>query len=287
LREATGVDVAYRDDGALALAFNDEEAEHLLSRLAWQRDAGLRVERLTSEEVRAREPALAPCVMALRFADDHQVDNLLVVRALTQAVARAGIPIVGAHARRLQHDGTRVTGVELDGATRQAAHVVLACGSWSALVEGTGLPARAVAPVRGQMIELETRPTPLSHVIFGDEGYLVPRRDGRVLCGSTEEHTWDKQVTPAGLERLVGRVRRLCPSLAEAPIARSWSGLRPGTPDGLPLLGPSPLVGLHLATGHYRNGILLLPITTEIVTASVTGDAPPLPLAPFAVARLS
>jgi glycine oxidase len=178
-----------------------------------------------------------------------------------------------------------VTGVELDGGTRPAAHVVLACGSWSALVDGVGLPARAVAPVRGQMIELETRPTPLRHVIFGDGGYLVPRRDGRVLCGSTEEHTWDKQVTPAGLERLVGRVRRLCPALAEAPIARSWSGLRPGTPDGLPILGPSPLAGLHLATGHYRNGILLLPITTEVVVASVTGAAPPVPLAPFSPAR--
>src|SRR4051794_23457881 len=144
LHEATGVDPAYRDDGTLAIALEDDQAEHLLARLAWQRAAGLRVERLTPAEVRAYEPALGPCVLGLRFPDDHQVDNLLVVRALTQAVARAGVPIVTAHARRVLHDGSRVTGVELDGGSRAAGHVVLACGSWSALVDGTGLPARAV-----------------------------------------------------------------------------------------------------------------------------------------------
>jgi glycine oxidase len=287
LEARTGIDVAYRDEGTLAVALDEAQAEKLVERLAWQRAAGLRCQVLEPASARELEPRLGDCVLAAHFPGDHQVDNLRVVRALAQAVAQAGVPIVRAEARRVLHQGGRVAGVELDGEIARAAEVVLACGSWSTLVPGAGLPPSAVVPVRGQMIEFELQAAPLRHVIFGDDGYLVPRKDGRVLCGSTEEHAgWVKEVTPAGLERLRARAARLCPPLGTRPIARSWSGLRPGTPDGLPLLGPSPIAGLHLATGHYRNGILLLPLTAEIVAASVTGATAPLSIAPYSAARL-
>jgi glycine oxidase len=287
LEARSGVSLAYRDDGTLAVALDDAEADALLQRLAWQRALGLPVQRLSPAEVKELEPALAECRLALRFPNDHQVDNLRVVQALAQAVTRAGIPIVSAEVGRVLHRHGRVYGLELDGASVPATRVVVACGSWSTLVDGVGLPERAVTPVRGQMIELAVEPVPLRHVIFGDHGYLVPRRDGRLLCGSTEEDVgWVKEVTPAGLSRLGERLHRLCPLLAEAPIARSWSGLRPGTPDGLPILGPTPIDGLHLATGHFRNGILLLPITTALLAASVTGETAPLPLGPYSASRL-
>ncbi len=291
LRAATGIDIAYRTDGALVVALHEHELDLLRARQAWQTAAGLQVERLSAAEVRALEPALGETHGALRFAGDHQVDNRRLARAVEQAAAQAGVRFVSAQARRVLHDGARVTGADLDGTPQVAGQVVLACGSWSALLDGAGLPAQAVVPIRGQMIELETRPPPLRHVVFGDDGYLVPRADGRVLCGSTEEHAgFRKEVTPAGLERLARRVARLCPALGEARVARSWSGLRPGTADGLPLLGPTALVGLHLATGHFRNGILLAPITARLIASIVTGERTAaglgIDLAPFSVARL-
>jgi glycine oxidase len=288
LRALTGVDVAYRTDGTLVLALDEEEDEALRARQAWQRAAGLEVERLTAADLREREPALGPAVSALRFAGDHQVDNRLLVAALQQAAAQAGVQFRCAQARRILSDGTRATGADLDGERVEAGQVILACGSWSSLLEGCGLAPGAVHPVRGQMIELETRPPPLRHVVFGDHGYLVPRADGRVLCGSTEEHVgWQKEVTAAGLARLGARAARLCPTLSDARVARSWAGFRPGTPDGLPLLGPTPLAGLHLATGHHRNGILLLPITAGALAAVVTGAAPPVELRAFSPSRLA
>jgi glycine oxidase len=277
---ATGIDPAYRDDGTVALALDDTDAEALARRIAWQREAGLPVEELTADALHALEPALAPARLAARFPDDHQVDNVRVVQALIQAARRAGVAILATDAHRVVGAHGRVTGVAVDGAVLEAQKVVITAGSWSAQ-----LGANAVKPVRGQMIELAVTP-PMRHVVFGDGGYLVPRKDGRLLCGSTEEHTgFDKSVTAEGLERQRVRLARLCPSLAAEPTARSWSGLRPGTPDGLPLLGPGTLEGLFVASGHFRNGILLLPATASIVTDLCTGARPSLDLAPFSPQR--
>jgi glycine oxidase len=285
---ATGVDVGFRDRGTLALAFDEDEAERLRARAAWQREAGLAVETLASGDVRALEPALAPCTFALRFPDERQVEAPNLMAAVALAASHAGVRLVTGDALRVLHDGARVRGVEVVGRTYEAAHVVVACGAWSSTsgLGGDALAERAVYPLRGQLLELDTRPPLLEHLVFADGGYLVPRSDGRVVVGSTEEDAgFQKEVTCAGLERLCVRARRVCPALAERPITRSWSGLRPASRDGLPLLGTSELAGLHVAAGHYRNGILLGPITAEIVAALVTSAPPPVDVRAFSPSR--
>jgi glycine oxidase len=280
LEARSGVDPAYRDDGTVALAVDADEAESLAHRISWQRAAGLAVEELSPAGLRAHEPALGDALLCARFPGDHQVDNLRVVEALALAARRAGVEVIAAPAKAVVESQGRARGVALDGAVLDADRVVVAAGSWSSRFGGL-----AVEPVRGQMIELAL-PPPMRHVIFGDGGYLVPRRDGRLLCGSTEERAgFAKAVTDDGLARLRARVSRLCPALAAAPIARSWSGLRPATPDGMPLLGPGAVDGVVIATGHFRNGILLTPLTASIVAALVTGATPPVELAPFSPDR--
>jgi glycine oxidase len=286
LRATVGLDIGYRQEGTLVVADSDEELTHLQDRLRWQRAAGLPVAALDPAELRALEPALAPARAALRFADDHQVDNRLLVRALEVACARAGVRFVTAGARRLLSDGGRAAGVELDQGRLSAGSVVVALGSWSGLIEGVPELAQPVRPLRGQLLELRLPAPPFAHVVFGAGGYLVPRGDGRVLVGSTAEWVgFRKEVTAEGLATLLARAIRLCPALAEAPVASFWSGLRPTTADRLPLLGPGPLPGLFFATGHHRNGILLAPITGELIAACVSGAPPALDLAPFSPMR--
>jgi glycine oxidase len=161
---------------------------------------------------------------------------------------------------------------------------VLACGSWSSQVAGALAPD-AIEPVRGVVVEL--RGAELRHVIFGDGGYLVPRGDA-ILVGSTEEHCgFQRAVDRAGAERQLARAARLCPRLADAQVSFAWCNFRPTARDGLPLVGADEVDGLFLATGHYRNGILLAPVTAAAIAALVTGERPPVDLAPFAGARLA
>jgi glycine oxidase len=148
------------------------------------------------------------------------------------------------------------------------------------------MPPGAVTPVRGQMIELHAAAPPVRHVVFGAGGYLVPRADGRVLIGSTEERVgFAKEVTAAGLGTLCARAARLCPPLAALPVADHWSGLRPASADALPYLGATAITHLWMASGHFRNGVLLAPLTGEIVAALVTGAAVPLDLTAVAPSR--
>ncbi len=287
LQAATGMDIGYRLSGVLVLA-DGEGAAALEERAAWQRRIGLRVELLSAAEAKRLEPALGEHTVALRLAEEGQVDPPQLMRALQLAAARAGAEFATAYVRRVHHDGITVRGVDVEGETIESPIVVVAAGSWSGLVDGAALPARAVRPIRGQMVELETRPAPFQHVLFGHAGYLVARSDGRIAVGSTmEEVGFRKEVTAAGLERLLRMACRLVPALAEAPVRRFWAGFRPATEDRLPFLGPTPIRGLHLATGHLRNGILLTPITADAVVAAIVGEPPPIDLAPFSVARLA
>ena len=209
------------------------------------------------------------------------------MRATVVACARAGVRFVRAEVRRVRHAGRRVLGIDTDDGPHDAAHVVVAAGAWSALVEGVPLPAGAVTPVRGQMIELRAAAPPLlRHVVFGAGGYLVPRADGRVLVGSTEEHVgFAREVTAAGRGTLTARAARLCPALGALPVADHWSGLRPASADALPYVGATPIAGLWLAAGHFRNGILLAPLTGEIVAALVTGGTVPVDVTALSPAR--
>ncbi len=190
--------------------------------------------------------------------------------------------------RRVVIDKGAATGLELDGETLPAGTVVVAAGSWSGLVEGGGVPSTVVRPARGQLVSIETRPPLFRHVVAVRGGYLVPRRDGTVLAGSTVEMAgFRKQVTVGGLAGILTLARTLVPALADAPVTATWSNFRPFTEDHLPVLGATPVRGLVLATGHFRNGILLAPITAEAIAELVATGRSAIDLKPFSVARFA
>jgi glycine oxidase len=290
LRDLTGIDVGYDRSGVLAVAF-DEAGEAVLSaRRAWQLGRGLRVDSLSGEAAREREPALGPAVRAaLAFTDDAQVVARELARAFSQAAAGAGAQfLTGRYVRRVVVEGGAVVGVELDGDTLSAGVVVVAAGSWSGLVEGAGVPAAVVRPARGQLVSIETRPPLFRHVVSAPGGYLVPRRDGTVLAGSTVEMAgFRKEVTVGGLAAILTLARTLIPALADAPVTASWSNFRPFTEDHLPVLGATAVRGLVLATGHFRNGILLAPITAWAIAELIATGKSPIDLTPFAIERFA
>jgi glycine oxidase len=283
LHALTGVDVAYLPSGLLHVAFDEAGARRLEATVGWQKERGLRAELLGPREVHLLEPQLSGAlVAAARFPDDHQVDNRLLTRALMMAAAKVGATFRTGYVRGVVEAQGRVVGVDLDGETLRADAVVIAAGSWSGLVQGISLDPRVVRPARGQMVQLQTRLPLLSHVVFSDKGYLIPRADGRIIAGSTLEFAgFEKHVTAEGLQRILALALELCPALASAPVQETWAGLRPYTEDHLPILGAGPLPGLFLATGHFRNGILLAPITARLLAQAVRGESPLVDLSPF------
>lgn len=289
LESETGAHVHYRRDGTLVVALDTAAARTLARRAQRQRARGLRAEWLEGAEARALEPEITPeAPGALHLPDDHQIDNVALLAAVGASLGR--LPAVevrsGTGVEAIVERGGRVAGVRLDGATVPARLVVLAAGAWSGGLGG--LPRRVpVRPVKGQMAALAPQRPPFRKIVGGRGVYCVPRDDGRVLVGATvEEAGFDTTVDPAAVERLLAVARAVVPVLERAPIVRAWAGLRPGTADDLPLLGPDPeLEGLIWAAGHFRNGILLAPLTAEVVAAAVRGQPPPVDLRPFAPDR--
>lgn len=284
----SGLWVSFTRKGTLEVALDDDHAMLLAGRAEKLQRAGLPVTVLDGDEVRRLEPGLSPEARgALFFEQEGAVDPKLIGRATATAAMRAGARYLTGQVKRIVHEGGRVTGVEHESGRIAAGAVVLAAGSWSLQVEGHGLPAGAVRPVRGQIAVLDTRPPLLSRVIFSGHGYVVPRADGRILCGSTmEEAGYEKAVTAEGLRHVLEVALEVAPALAKAPVVETWSNFRPASPDGEPILGAGAVPNLFYATGHTRNGILLAPITADAVTAAVLGAAPPVDLAPFSPARL-
>lgn len=276
LREETGIDVAYSDEATLYLSLTEADDAVLEERYGWQEAAGLGTERLDAAAARALEPAINPEVRwGLRFSGDHQVDNRLLSRAAWIAAARTGAEFrIGAEAAALVHRGDRVGGVRLaTGEAIEAERVVLAGGAWTSLLGG--LPRELpVVPVRGQIVSIESAPPVFRHVVDSPRCYTVPRADGRLLVGSTAEWVgYRKAVTPRGIRGLLDAATEIAPSLLDAPIAETWSGLRPWSADGMPILGADPdLPGLFYATGHSRHGILLAPLTARMVVQALSGE---------------
>jgi glycine oxidase len=286
LEARSGVAIGYRAEGSYMVAFDHAEAERLEARARWQRKAGLAVEMLDGDALAKRAPALAPATLALFLPHDHQVDPRRLIGALVTASSRAGAKIERAEVRALRRDGARVSGVLTDLGPTHAGAVVLAAGAWSGLVEGAPLSTAQVVPVRGQMIAFDAASVALDQVVFGDGGYLVPRAGGRILCGSTEEQVgFNKEITEPGIYGLRMRAARLCPALAGLPMVERWCGLRPASADALPYLGATALGGLYAATGHFRNGVLLAPLTAEIMAALVTGGTVPVDISALSPAR--
>jgi glycine oxidase len=285
----SGMSVGLRTLGTLEVALDDDHAKILAARADKILAHGLPVEVLDDAAVRRLEPAISPEARgALFFADEASLDPRALARASYVAAARAGATFVTGQVRRIVTEGGRATGVEHDSGRIEAGAVVLAAGSWSLLVEGHGLPAGAVRPVRGQIAVLDTRPPLLSRVVFSGHGYVVPRPDGRILCGSTmEEVGFEKAVTAGGLRHVLDVGIGIAPALERAPVVETWSNFRPASPDGEPILGTGTVPGLLYATGHTRNGILLAPITADAIAAAILGRPPPVDLAPFSAARLA
>jgi glycine oxidase len=284
----SGMHVGFRALGTLEAALDDDHARLLAARAERLVAHRLPVEVLDGEQARALEPGLSPAARgALLFGDEASVDARALARAVATAAARAGATFVQGQVRRIATEGGRATGVDHESGRIDAGAVVLAAGSWSMLVEGHGLPPRAVRPVRGQIAVLDTRPPLLSRVVFSGNGYVVPRPDGRILCGSTmEEVGFEKAVTAGGLRHVLEVGIEIAPALARAPVVESWANFRPASPDGEPILGAGEVPDLFYATGHTRNGILLAPVTADAIAAIVLGEPSPVDLAPFSPARL-
>ena len=273
LRETTGVDIGYRRSGALEIATTSEQVEALQARVAAHRAFGLRAELLDSAAARNVEPELSPeMACAAHFPDEAQVDPPQLLRALVAAIARAGIEVrSGATVASIIEEQGRCAGVALD--SREVLHadaVVLAAGSWSSLVPGIPSAVPPVRPVRGQLVMLEERPPRLSSIVFHHHAYVVPRGDGRVICGATTENVGHRrEVTAAGVHSILASAIRIAPGLGAAELSRAWCNFRPQS-EGGPHVGRSSVPGLFLATGHYRNGILLAKASAETVAEAIT-----------------
>ena len=280
LREAHGIDVGFRTCGALVTAFEDEiedEEPATLDAHCEALDEGALFERIDGAEAREREPNLSASVSeALWLPGEAQLEPRSFLRAMALAAEAAGVRFrSGAYVRDIVVEGGRALGVRVGAETLHASQVVVAAGSWSSLIPGLDLEAAKVHPIRGQILATESRPPLFRSLVFSRESYIVTRPDGRVLCGSTEERVgYRREVTLGGVRDIIGRTLRLAPSLIDAPLLDQWSSFRPGTADGLPLVGPAGPEGVTLASGHFRNGILLAPATAELVVASITGNVP-------------
>lgn len=280
LSEVAGGDVGLRRTGTLLIARDEDEGRELERQLEFRRALGLDVRRLAPSAARELEPALAPAVrLALEVPDDHAIDPRPVLAALRVACERAGVELrEGARVEAVEISGGRACGARLEGGERvAAAAVALAAGPWSegigGLPEGAGVRVR---PVKGQIVRLRDPAGPglAERVLRFEGGYVVPRGDGRYVLGATvEERGFELGPTAGGVYELLRDAHELLPGIVELEIEELAVGLRPGTPDNLPAIGPGAVDGLIWATGHYRNGILMAPLTAEMVVAVLTGDA--------------
>ena len=287
LFEETGVDVEFDTTGTLFLALTTHDEEEMQKRYEWQTKAGLAVEKLSTAEACALEPCISSNVRAvLRFPRDHQVENRRLISALAIACERYGITtMTDTTVLSLRVKENTIEGVETSRGLVRAPIVVIAGGAWTNTIRG--LPDIPIEPVRGQMLCLQSGPKMARHVIYSPRGYLVPRRNGRLLAGSTTEWTgFDKTVSAAGMRAIRDNAIEISPLVPALPVVDSWAGLRPRAADNLPVLGPcGEIEGLVYATGHYRNGILLAPITGELIARTITDKVLPPLLSAFSANR--
>jgi glycine oxidase len=289
LRADVGVDVEYVPSGLMRVALSGADEAELRSQIQWQESLGMGVHLIDGEAARGLEPLLSPRVRAAIYSPlEHQVNPGRLVQGLARAAEARGAVIrqetaVAGVLRR----GRRVTGVRLAGERLSAETVVLAAGPWTkrlAAALGVRLP---VKPVRGQMLALGGGPPPIRHMIWGPKGYVVPKPNGFVFVGATvEEVGYRKATTARGLASLRRMANDLVPPLSYGTHVDAWAALRPGSPDNLPILGAVPgWEGLWVASGHFRNGILLAPITGQLMARSLLAGKEAEGLAPFSPAR--
>ncbi len=290
LLSETGIDIELDRQGTLYLAFTDEGVAEVHKRLKWQLKAGLPVEYLSADEARRAEPFISTDVRgALFFSNDWQVENRKLLAALKRYAALNGIEIREDSAvEQLIVEDDRVIGARTATDTFLAGDTILATGAWTSLIKlgDVDMPLR-VEPVRGQIVAFQTAKRLFGHVIYSRRGYIVPRADGRILAGSTSENVgFEKAETDTAANALRQMAAEIAPNLSSLAITDHWSGLRPFAMDGLPVLGAIAGIGnLTIATAHYRNGILLAPLTAKTVADKVVKNIEPPFLAAFSPDR--
>lgn len=293
VEQASGLAVPYRSEGTLLVALDRDDAEAGKRAQEFQRGLGLSTQWLNAAQVRAREPHLHPDVRGGIFSPaDHAVDNRALVEALIVALNNAG----GALHENISVDEVTITNGKADGLVAggecvSADVVVIAAGAWSRTLPGLPEMARPpVSPLKGQMLalQMDVRAPLIRHVVWAPGIYMVPRDDGRLILGATmEEKGFDPHLTAGGMLELLRAAWEALPGIDELPIIEQWVGFRPTSTDDAPILGPTPIEGLVMATGHHRNGIQLAPITAEAVSHFVLSGEVPSSLRPFALSRFA
>ena len=294
LAAASDLDTGFVPGGALHVALDRDEAAELRRRYELMESLGLAAEWLGARECRALEPGLHPGIHGgVHAPHEAGVDPGALVAALRVACERAGAEVVtGAEVTGAILDADRIEGVATaDGARHRAGVTVLAAGAWSGTTSWLPEAARPpVRPVKGQILTLRATDgrAPAARIVVTERVYLVPRADGRLVAGATvEELGFDTRVTAGGVHEVLREAYRALPDVAELELERAVAGLRPATPDNAPVVGPGGLEGLLLATGHFRNGILLAPLTATGVAAMLCGEEPPPELAVADPARFT
>ena len=291
LEELTGLSTGYREGGTLMAAATGDDYAALQDVALVQERLGLEVERLKRKDARALEPALTPGLRAAWFAaGDHHIDNRALVEAVTEACKRSGVELVADTVAEVIVSRTRAMGVRLaSGAVLDAGALVVAAGAWSGALPGIPDEYRPpVRPVKGQLLYLRGAADEqlLTHNVRGLDVYIVPRRDGRIVVGATvEERGFDMTVTAGAVYELLRDAFELVPGLSELELVECVAGLRPGSPDNAPMIGATGLDGLFVATGHYRNGILLTPLTAEAMAELLVSGTPPETIEPASPLR--
>jgi glycine oxidase len=272
VEEISGQSAGFRSKGTLQALFSPDAREELSTVIALHHGLGLKAEPLRAEDARALEPALSEEMEAgVLRPDEASVDNRALTRAVLEAGRQSGVQFFSASgAEAIWREGGRCIGLNLKNEKIEAQWTVIAAGCFSANIEGVAAYA-PVRPAKGQMAALRADDLKIERVLWSEKIYLVPRNDGRILAGATVEYTgFEKGLTAGGLEKILAGAIELSPALAAARVEETWAGLRPDSPDHLPILGSADLDGLLIATGHFRNGILLAPITARLVREWVT-----------------
>ncbi len=276
VEERSGFSAGYRAKGTIEALFSRHAREELNTIIALHRGLGLKAEAISAKEAREMEPALSKEIeAAVLRPEEASVDNRLLTKGLLEAAKKGGAEIHAAAAvQGVWREGSRCHGAMVNGENISAKHTIVAAGSFSSQIAGAEKYA-PVRPAKGQMVSLRCDAAKIERVLWSERIYVVPRNDGRILCGATVEHVgFDRTVTASGIHANLDAAIELAPVLASACIEETWAGLRPDTPDHLPILGPTELEGLLIATGHFRSGVLLTPVTARLIGEFIMQKTP-------------
>jgi glycine oxidase len=272
VEEISGQSTGFRPKGTLEALFSHDTKAELSTIIAVHHGLGLKAEPLRAEDARELEPALSEEIeAAVLRPEEASIDNRALTSAVIVAAERSGAQfLAGSTVKAIWGEGHRCRGLVLQNEKVEAKWTIIAAGCFSGMIEGVGAYA-PVRPAKGQMAALRADELKIERVLWSEKIYLVPRNDGRILAGATIEYAgFDKRVTAGGIERILSAAIELAPGLKNARVEETWAGLRPDTPDHLPILGPTDLDGLLIATGHFRSGILLSPVTARLIREWVT-----------------